>query len=67
MKELDLLLLRYMEERFLDASDEHREAFIALLEAPDPLIYAYCLAQQTPPTPVLSTLITQITEGSAAP
>jgi antitoxin CptB len=67
MKELDLLLSRYMQERFPNASDAHQEAFEALLEAPDPLIYAYCLGQLTPPTPGLSSLIAHITEGSPAP
>jgi antitoxin CptB len=67
MKELDLLLLRYVEERYRQASDAHREAFEALLEAPDPVIFAYCLGQRTPPTPVLTALIAHITAGSPAP
>jgi antitoxin CptB len=63
MKELDLLLLRYVEEQFCAASSAHQEAFRALLDAPDPLIYAYCLGQEEPPTPVLSSLIERITES----
>jgi antitoxin CptB len=68
MKELDVLLLRYVEEQFCGASSAHQEAFKALLDAPDPLIYAYCLGQEQPPTAILSSLIERITEsGSRRP
>jgi succinate dehydrogenase flavin-adding protein (antitoxin of CptAB toxin-antitoxin module) len=66
MKELDVLLLRYNDEQFCSASSVQQQAFERLLEAPDPLIYAYCLGQQTPPTPVLESLIRQITQGPSA-
>jgi succinate dehydrogenase flavin-adding protein (antitoxin of CptAB toxin-antitoxin module) len=65
MKELDVLLRRYVDERYACASSEHQQAFRALLEAPDPLIHAYCLGLETPPTPVLASLIGLITEAGA--
>ena len=43
MKELDVLLSRYVEERFDSAPPAERAAFEALLEDQDPQIYAYCL------------------------
>ena len=43
MKELDVLLSRYVEERYDTAPPAERAAFEALLEDQDPLIYAYCL------------------------
>lgn len=61
MKELDLLLTRYVEEQFRDAPAAHQEAFLELLEAQDTLIYAYCLGQERPPTALLSSLIERIT------
>jgi antitoxin CptB len=67
MKELDVLLMRYMERHYATASHAQQQAFRGLLEAPDPLIYAYCLGRRTPPTPALSSLIESITEGSSAP
>jgi antitoxin CptB len=67
MKELDVLLLGYMERQYASASHAQQQAFRGLLEAPDPLIYAYCLGRQIPPTPVLSSLIQSITEGSSVP
>jgi succinate dehydrogenase flavin-adding protein (antitoxin of CptAB toxin-antitoxin module) len=65
MKELDLLLARYMDERFCTASPQEREAFGRLLEIQDPVIYAYCLGQARPPEH-LAVLIDRITAGPPA-
>jgi len=65
MKELDLLLIRYMDERYGVASPEEQEAFRGLLETQDPVIYAYCLGQERPPEH-LTDLIERITAGSSA-
>jgi succinate dehydrogenase flavin-adding protein (antitoxin of CptAB toxin-antitoxin module) len=65
MRELDVLLRRYVDERYACASSEHQEAFRALLDAPDPLIYAYCLGLAAPPTPVLASLIGLITAAGS--
>ncbi|HUE09571.1 MAG TPA: succinate dehydrogenase assembly factor 2 [Steroidobacteraceae bacterium] len=64
MKELDVLLTRYVEERFRDAPLAHQAAFRELLESQDTVIYAYCLGQERPPTALLSSLIEQITLSS---
>ena len=61
LKELDVLLTRYVEEEFVNAPAAHQRAFRELLEASDPLIYAYCLGQEPPPTAELSALIERIT------
>jgi antitoxin CptB len=61
MKELDLLLLRYVEEQYGEAPNAHQEAFRALLDAPDPVIYAYCLGGERPTSPLLSIVIQRIT------
>jgi antitoxin CptB len=60
MKELDLLLLRYVEEQYGAAPSSHQEAFRALLDAPDPVIYAYCLGGEQPASPLLSSLVQRI-------
>ena len=49
MKELDILLTRYLDERYGAAPAEEQDAFRLLLESQDPVIYAYCLGQQPPP------------------
>jgi antitoxin CptB len=61
MKELDVLLTRYVEEQFCAAPTAHQEAFRTLLEAPDMEIYEYLLRQHRPPTALLSSLIERIT------
>jgi antitoxin CptB len=65
MRELDVLLRRYVDERYACASCEQQEAFRELLDAPDPLIHAYCLGLEAPPTPALASLIGLITEAGA--
>ena len=60
MKELDVLLERYVDERFAEASSPEQEAFRQLLETQDQVLYAYCLGQEKPP-PRLAALIERIT------
>jgi len=50
MKELDILLLRYLQRLDLAASDE-RAAFTEFLELPDPDIARYLLAGDVPEDP----------------
>ena len=65
MKELDILLARYLDERFAAAPPQEQEAFRRLLEIQDPLIYAYCLGSERPPEH-LAVLIGRITASSPA-
>ena len=60
MKELDVLLARYVDQRFAGADIEEQQAFEGLLESQDTMIYAYCLGQQAPPKH-LASLIERIT------
>ena len=60
MKELDILLTRYMDERYGAAPAEEQDAFRRLLETQDPVIYAYCLGSEPPPEH-LAVLIERIT------
>ena len=63
MKELDILLSRYMDERFGAASPQEQDAFRRLLEFQDPAIYAYCLGSERLPEH-LAVLIERITARS---
>jgi succinate dehydrogenase flavin-adding protein (antitoxin of CptAB toxin-antitoxin module) len=51
MKELDLLLLRYLREQLPSAANEERTAFVEFLELPDPDIARYLIAGDVPPDP----------------
>ncbi|HMI75663.1 MAG TPA: succinate dehydrogenase assembly factor 2 [Steroidobacteraceae bacterium] len=63
MKELDILLTRYVDERYGSAPVDEQQAFQGLLETQDPVIYAYCLGQERPPEH-LAALIERITAFS---
>jgi antitoxin CptB len=60
MKELDILLTRYLDERFRLAPPQEQAAFRGLLDSQDPVIYAYCLGSERPPAD-LAVLIERIT------
>jgi antitoxin CptB len=65
MQELDILLARYVDERFAKAPFEEQEAFQRLLESQDPVIYSYCFGHQRPPEH-LAALIGRITATATA-
>jgi antitoxin CptB len=48
MKELDVLLLRYLRERHPRAASEERAAFAEFLELPDPDLVRYLIAGDVP-------------------
>ena len=52
MRELDELLLRYLEHRFDAAGDDEKAAFRAFLELSDPELMAYLLQNEEPPATV---------------
>jgi antitoxin CptB len=71
MKELDLLLVGWLERQFDGASEAARGQFEALLELPDPQIAGYLLGREPPPAQ-LAALVEAIRTGahimsSAAP
>ena len=63
MKELDLLLTRYVNERYCGASLSERGLFKELLETQDSVLYAYCLGSEQPPAR-FAALIERITANS---
>ncbi|HWJ35523.1 MAG TPA: succinate dehydrogenase assembly factor 2 [Steroidobacteraceae bacterium] len=64
MKELDLLLTRYVDQQYRTAPPDHQRAFRELLDAQDPLIYAYCLGQASPPDALVASLVERIISGA---
>ena len=61
MKELDVLLTRYVEEDYLGAPPEQQAAFRVLLDSQDPLLNDYFLGRELPTDPILRALIERIT------
>jgi antitoxin CptB len=56
MKELDLMLLRYLREQHPQASSDERAAFEEFLELPDPDLVRYLIAGDIPSEPRLAAL-----------
>ena len=59
MRELDELLLHYLEHRYEQADAAEKRAFRSLLELPDPDLIGYLLQQQSHP-PDLTVVIQHI-------
>ena len=60
MKELDVLLSRYVRERYAAAPAARQAAFEALLALPDPQIAAYLLGFGVPDDAELAQVVTAI-------
>jgi succinate dehydrogenase flavin-adding protein (antitoxin of CptAB toxin-antitoxin module) len=60
MKELDVLLTRYLDAEYPTAAPAAQAAFRDLLDCQDPLIHAYCTGRERPPTAALSALVERL-------
>ena len=60
MRELDVLLERYLKERYPCAPAAEQQAFTALLEAPDPQLFAYVVQRETPDDPAWAQVIARL-------
>ncbi|HZO22987.1 MAG TPA: succinate dehydrogenase assembly factor 2 [Steroidobacteraceae bacterium] len=60
MKELDVLLERYVHLHLPGASSKERRAFARLLELPDPLLADYLFGHDLPPEQDLAALAQRI-------
>ncbi|HEY4771413.1 MAG TPA: succinate dehydrogenase assembly factor 2 [Steroidobacteraceae bacterium] len=64
MKELDVLLERYVQVLKAGAAASERRAFARLLDFADPDLAAYLLGHATPPDPELAELVRRIAAGA---
>ena len=60
MRELDVLLERYLKERYPSAPAAEQQAFAAMLEAPDPQLFAYVVQRETPVDPEWAQIIARL-------
>jgi antitoxin CptB len=64
MKELDLLLVRYLRERHGGAASGERDAFVQFLELPDPEIARYLIWGDVPQDPNQAALCRRILQSN---
>jgi antitoxin CptB len=60
MKELDLVLMRYLEGRWQQADAAERAAFERMLELPDPVLAAALLGRESLPEAELRQLLEKV-------
>jgi antitoxin CptB len=60
MRELDVLLLRYLEDDYPRASPADRAAFAQILELQDPEIFGYLVGRQAPAEGSLRNVVARI-------
>lgn len=48
MRELDMVLLRYLDEEYAGATARDRDAFARILDLQDPEIFGYLVGRETP-------------------
>lgn len=60
MKELDVLLERYLENDFPGADDQEREAFEALLDCQDPELMAFFTGRTVPEDRATASVIARV-------
>lgn len=60
MRELDVVLQRYLENGYPAASVAEQHAFEALLELQDPQLFAYLLGSEAPSDPQLAHVVARL-------
>lgn len=66
MKELDVLLERYLAHDWPTAPEDERRTFLRLLDLPDPDLAALCLSRGVPPDAEFGALVARLTDGRNA-
>jgi antitoxin CptB len=62
MRELDMLLERYLRERYPSAPAAEQQAFAALLDLPDPELLTFVMRQQVPADKHWAHVIAKLTQ-----
>lgn len=61
MRELDQLMLRYLDQRFQQAPTDERDVFLRLLDCEDDKLWAWFMGREQPGDTALNDLIQTIT------
>jgi antitoxin CptB len=65
MRELDQLLLRYLDARWPSAPDAERRVFLRLLDGEDDTLWAWCMGLSRPDDPETEALVQRIIQPAA--
>lgn len=60
MLELDVLLRQFLDEAFTSLTMDEKRAFIQLLDAPDPDLFAWLMGSEVPTDPSLVPIVQRI-------
>ena len=60
MRELDVLLLRYLDEEYPRASAAERDAFARILDLQDPEVFGYLVGRTSPEEALLRDVVARI-------
>jgi len=60
MRELDAVLLGFLEREFDGLSDRQKSVFVNVLNLPDPEVYGYLAQRSLPPDPELAEIFDSI-------
>ena len=66
MRELDAVLLGFLDEHAADLGEAEIASFEQILELPDPVLYAYLLGRSAPTDAATSALIERIRSSTPA-
>jgi antitoxin CptB len=62
MRELDQLMLRYLDRRWPEADDRERSVFLRLLDCEDDKLWRWCMGRDRPEDQELHALVERIIE-----
>ena len=63
MKELDVVLTRYLEDHYASSSEDEQEQFQRLLQMPDPDLYSLLLGREQASDPGLARILRLLQQG----
>ncbi|MDX1656671.1 MAG: succinate dehydrogenase assembly factor 2 [Candidatus Competibacteraceae bacterium] len=66
MKELDVVLLAFLERRYPQVSESEQRIFEGLLDLQDPQLYAYITGRERPADPAIADVVDQISRALKA-
>jgi antitoxin CptB len=67
MRELDVVLERWLVERYPSAREDERRAFVMLLDSQDPQLVAWLFGRERPEDPGVAALVDEIAGGRPRP